>query len=320
MTDQDVNDQDANSKLHAAPQTGGVRFAPSPTGRFHIGNLRTAWISWKFAQTLKLPWVVRFEDIDRPRVLPGAQELQSRDMKDLGMKADQTLIQSELYRRHFELFERARKEGAIYACDCSRKDVQQALAGLASAPHDGRTPVYSGHCRHRASSGETVTYNSSIASLAWRMRMPGEEGHNDIIIARTSPSGDHFVPAYHWACAIDDYDGAYDLLVRSSDLAHAVPIQRGIQAWLMKSDGAERPFPKVFHTSLITQNDGHRLEKRTLGVTLDELRETGSSAQDVMMILEKSFNSSYLSEPFDDSGLLSEEPTELKLSEIGIRC
>lgn len=310
---------DPRSSNYAAPQTGGVRFAPSPTGRFHVGNLRTAWISWKFAKALNIPWVVRYEDIDRPRVLAGAQEFQASDMRELGMRADFTLIQSTFYPRHLELFERARAEGAIYACDCSRKDVLNALAGMSSAPNDGHAPAYSGNCRHRglATVGGPAI-NPGIMSLAWRMKMPREDGQDDVIIARTSTDGQHFVPAYHWACAIDDFDGAYDLLVRSSDLAHALVIQRGIQTWLMKSHGITREFPRVFHTALITQNDGHRLEKRTLGVTLEELAARGILSEQLLSIFENSFDSNLLRSAFVSDLTLAESAETLTLSELGL--
>ncbi|HVK60216.1 MAG TPA: glutamate--tRNA ligase family protein, partial [Bdellovibrionales bacterium] len=213
-------------KSLGAPATGGVRFAPSPTGRFHIGNLRTAWISYKLSRQLQLPWIVRFEDIDRPRVLAGAQEQQLADMRALGLVPDQVLVQSDFEERHWQLLIRAIEDGVIYPCDCSRKEVQQALSGLASAPH-AELAAYSGHCRP-LSRREL----KSVDSIAWRFRMPLESGIQDFIVARTSPqlsengASDRasFTPSYHWACAIDDFDGRYDWIVRSSDLAHALPL------------------------------------------------------------------------------------------------
>lgn len=308
-----IHSEATSSKSNAAPQTGGVRFAPSPTGRFHVGNLRTAYISYLWSRALKLPWVVRYEDIDRPRVLPGAQQLQASDMRELGMRADVELVQSEFYSRHLELFERARREGAVYACDCSRKDVQTALAGLASAPNDGGTPIYSGACR-----AKHTPPNSNAVSIAWRLKMPREDGHDDVIIARTAPDGFVFVPSYHWACAIDDFDGAYDLLVRSIDLAPAAFVQRAIQTWLMKSLGVSRALPRLFHTTLVTQNDGHRLEKRTQGVTLDELHSSGITTVRLLELFDQSFDSSLLTTPFSGTGDLQELQTALSLSKLGL--
>ena len=77
-----------------------TRFAPSPTGQFHVGNLRTAWISWQWSRALATPWIVRFEDIDAPRVKPGALEAQLEDLARLGMKPGSQFLQSERAQRH----------------------------------------------------------------------------------------------------------------------------------------------------------------------------------------------------------------------------
>lgn len=257
-----------------APPSGGVRFAPSPTGRFHIGNLRTAWISHQLAKDLGKPWVLRFEDIDRPRVAPGAQVQQLGDLTKLGLVADLVLLQSDFAQRHHEVFQSAVVSGRAYPCTCSRREVQEALRDLASAPNDGAVAVYSGACRPSSLPGEIGHITPSAeGTIAWRFRMSNESGQDDFIIARTDTAGD-FVPSYHWACAIDDFDGDYELIVRSQDLQSALKPQRAVQEWLALKGEAKtqtQPWPAAFHTSLVVQNDGHRLEKRTNGVTLDEL-------------------------------------------------
>lgn len=297
-----------------SPLSGGVRFAPSPTGNFHVGNLRTAWISHNFSKVLNLPWVVRFEDIDQPRVLAGAREKQSVDLAKLGLLADVELLQSEFRKRHWQCFVDGIKAKKIYACDCSRKEVQQALSSMASAPHSS-PPTYSGRCR--TSDGRTF---AASESLAWRFKMDDESGKDDFIVGRTSKTLDSngfpdfttFTPAYHWACAIDDHDGNYDLLVRSSDLRDSLKPQRAIQKWL----GRTKPIP-VFHTSLVIQNDGRRLEKRTQGVTLAELEKSNVSASRLLETFEKSFSHTI--------GELSTDPSfgepiqTMSLSQLGIR-
>jgi glutamyl-tRNA synthetase len=299
------------STIDAAPRTGGVRFAPSPTGRFHLGNLRTAWVSYQFARAWALPWAVRFEDIDRPRVLSGARERQLQDMAAFGMVPDVELTQSTFHARHLALFELARSTGAVYACTCSRRDVQMALAGLASAPHDGLAPVYSGACRSRL--------GPAAATIAWRFKMPREDGHDDFIVARTDSIDDSasFTPAYHWACAIDDFDGAYDLIVRSADLAPALPLQRAIQGWIARAEGNPPVVTRAFHTSLVTQDDGHRLEKRTLGVTLPELYAAGWDEVKLWRAFEKSFDRTLLAEDvFGSQGVAGESMATLRLSDL----
>lgn len=304
-----------------APRTGGVRFAPSPTGIFHVGNLRTAWVSYQWSKELKAPWVVRFEDIDGPRVLEGARESQLNDLSSLGWSPDVLLTQSEFRERHLELFRKAVLSGKAYPCDCSRKDVKAALAAMASAPNDGHIPVYSGHCRNL----HPVREFHAQDSIAWRFRMDDSTGCDDFIIARSSPEvGDDGLPrvsesiafAYHWACAIDDFDGDYHLIVRSHDLSSAVPLQRAIHKWLNETEDTTRVPPAVFHTSLVVQNDGNRLEKRTQGVTLKELLDQGFNRDDIRTMFEKSFDHSHFKQVPERHSIYGEARETLTLQAL----
>jgi glutamyl-tRNA synthetase len=314
----------------------GVRFAPSPTGRFHVGNLRTAWISWRWARRLGEPWAVRFEDIDRPRVLPGALEQQLADLSELGLVPDARILQSQRRERHWEVFLSALREGRIYPCVCSRQEVTSALSGLASAPQAAtgsapEAPVYSGACRGLGASelrcrlGELRVQRRT--GIGWRFRQPDPSGRDDFLVARTSPPVDgggvpdepSFTPAYHWACAIDDYDGDYRLLVRAGDLASATPIQRAVQSFLgLGSDRREWAPPAVFHCSLVTRDDGGRLEKRTKDVTLPELRERGIGVARLLELFELSFDEALLEPPPGPGSIIGERAEKLLLSELGI--
>lgn len=265
----------------------GIRFAPSPTGKFHVGNLRTAWVSWTISRQLGIPWVCRFEDIDQPRVQSGAMEAQLADLKTLGMIPDQILIQSQFYSRHLKLFLKAIEDRQVYPCFCSRKDILEVLDGAASAPHQ-EVPLYHGKCRNRTSI-PPVTH----PFIGWRFRGESSDGSQDFIIGRTEGGFEKeallsFVPAYHWACAIDDYDGSYTLLVRAWDLAPVVAHQRAIHSWLSHLE-VDRSAPAVFHTSLVVAAKGQRLEKRTLGVTLPELQTEGWTSERLLEQFELSF-------------------------------
>lgn len=279
-----------------------VRFAPSPTGVFHIGNWRTAWISREWARVLGVPWAVRFEDIDTPRVIAGAQDRQLLEMRELGLNPDIVTVQSSRRARHWELFEKARKDRAIYPCRCSRKEI---LSALASAPH-GEEILYSGKCREGFSG--TAPTN---ATIAWRFLSDDAGGKHDFIVARTDASAapESFVPAYHWACAIDDAEGDHGLLVRAHDLRSATPIQREIQKWM-----GLRDFPAVFHTALVTDDQGHRLEKRTRGVTLPELAQSGISAKRLIELFGKSFEARR--EDFAPGKIWGEPRTQLALKDL----
>ncbi|MBI2604887.1 MAG: hypothetical protein HYW49_02280 [Deltaproteobacteria bacterium] len=300
-----------------------VRFAPSPTGVFHLGNLRTAWVSHAWARALGLPWFVRFEDIDAPRSIPGAREKQLEDMARLGLVPDRMSLQSAQRARHWELFQAIVIERGAYPCVCSRKDLREALDQLASAPHaphavrrqEPEPPVYHGRCRGRVL---TAADQGALPTVAWRMKGAAEDGSQDMIIARTAkltPDETSFTPAYQWACAIDDSDGGFPLLVRAWDLESSARPQRAIQAWLASRENREAKFPAIFHASLLIGNDGSRLEKRTRGITLDELFAAGWTKQKILDRFEKSFTP-VLSD-FAPAKLWGEPRREITLKELG---
>jgi len=241
---------------------------------------------------MKVPWVVRFEDIDTPRVVKGALETQLEDLAALGLIPDRFYLQSERRPRHWEVFRRMLLSRDAYPCTCTRKEIRDAVEASASAPH-AEPPVYNGRCR------ETAAETRDLPSVAWRFRGQDPSGAQDLVIARTrglDADAESFMPSYPLACAVDDLDGNYSLVVRAWDLAQAGEAQRRIQNWLLQSKaglpGAENPLkpPPFFHTTLITQNDGHRLEKRTRGVTLPELFAKGVTKERILESFSKSFS------------------------------
>lgn len=295
-----------------------VRFAPSPTGSFHVGNLRTAWVSHAIARATKLPWVLRWEDIDAGRVVEGAREEQLRDMAALGLHPDDVYLQSDRHGRHVELFLRAAREGQVYPCWCSRADVQRDLQGMASAPH-GAQAVYSGRCR-----AGNVTPRRDLPGLAWRFRSPRGEGAEDFLVGRTStrlgadglPDPTTYAPSYNWACAVDDAEGGHRLLVRAWDLESVLLSQREVQTWVRTVTGAAaHELPPVFHTSLVNDNAHVRLEKRMRGVTLGELAVLGVSAARLGELFDASFRERP-SLPFAASS--GEARREWTLAELGL--
>lgn len=295
-----------------------VRFAPSPTGEFHLGNFRTAWISHWWAKSLKMPWVVRFEDIDAPRNIPGVRESQLREMELLGLKADRVLLQSSNRARHWEALQKFFEAGLIYPCFCSRKEVRAAVEGLASAPH-GPVPSYNGACRDLSRYPQT-----NNPTLAWRARMPDESGRDDFVVARTDlkfsqgkPDEASFVPAYNWACAIDDWDEGHQLLVRAWDLEEVLFQQRWIQGQLAQFEKKAFDPIAVFHAALVLNGGGERLEKRSRGALL---REVAGSADGLNGLIRKFEGSFRASASEYAPGLVFGEPFKtLSLNELGIR-
>lgn len=264
-----------------APPYGGVRYAPSPSGRLHLGNLRTAWVAREIARRLGIPFVVRVEDIDGPRVVPGARETQLEDMAAVGAGAERVEIQSAFGRRHRAVFDTAVAAGAVYPCTCSRRQVKASLEGIASAPHRP-VPVYDGHCR----TGVAVGADTPVG---WRWRADDASGIEDILVARTLGPRGHFQPAYHWACAIDDWDGRFPWLVRAWDLESARVPQRAIQRWLRAVEKSTDELPRVFHTTTVVDARGARLEKRSQGVTLPELFAVGWTGERIADCFSRTF-------------------------------
>ena len=158
---------------------------------------------------------------------------------------------------------------------------------------------YNGKCRNAPASADL--FHHPHPTIAWRFRADDPGGARDIIIARTErapgaesgPGAAGFAPAYHWACAIDDWDGGYRLLVRAWDLESATPHQRAIQSWLRASERGARAaglLPAVYHTALVTTDEGARLEKRTRGVTWPELEAQGVTMERLASLFLRSWS------------------------------
>ncbi|HEX4925332.1 MAG TPA: hypothetical protein VFV50_14655, partial [Bdellovibrionales bacterium] len=226
------------------------------------------------------------------------------------------LIQSHFHERHLESFERAVRDEMVYPCFCSRKEV---VEGLASAPH-GPMTVYTGRCRGLRAD-EWPAYDRP--TLAWRFKLNPSDPTQDFVVARTAAPGalaswsprEGFAPAYQWACAVDDYDGRYTLLVRAFDLLDSAAQQRGIQSWLASNANAPVRHPAVFHTALIVNDDSSRLEKRTKGVTLAELIARGLTEKTIIEKFESTFHIDRYQ--FAPGAIFGEDRRQMTLSELG---
>jgi len=264
------------------PLTVRTRFAPSPTGDLHLGGAWTALASWVVARRVGGTTVLRIEDIDRARVLPGSQARIEEDLRWLGLDWDEgperQSDRSAGYERALEVLGRA---GLLYPCDCSRAEV----ARVASAPHAGEETVYPGTCRDRGSSRRmkrppAIRVRVPRATLAYRDGCMGDvsqdlhEQVGDFVVRR----GDG-VFAYHLAVVVDDLDMGITEVVRGADLVPSTPRQ----IWLARALG--RSTPVYTHVPLVVDPRGSRLEKRAAGTTVRELREAGLAPERVVGVL-----------------------------------
>ncbi|MEB3352972.1 MAG: tRNA glutamyl-Q(34) synthetase GluQRS [Cyanobacteriota bacterium] len=239
------------------------RFAPSPSGALHLGNLRTALLSWLQARSSGGEWLLRIDDLDTPRNRSGAEESIVDHLRWLGLDWDGPLIrQSQRRGLYSGVLSALRRQGWLYPCRCSRR----MLADI-SAPHGGQ-PVYPGTCR-TAGHG----WGPQQGRLpSWRLRMPAGplawrepgigaeerwlwlEGHRevgDVVLRRA----DGFL-AYHLATAIDELTLGISEIVRGEDLRDSTAAQVGVMAML----GAEAP--RYWHVPLWREAAGRRLSKR----------------------------------------------------------
>lgn len=260
---------------------GAGRFAPSPSGDLHVGNLRTAVLAWAWARRTDRRFVLRIEDIDR--VHEGAAARQLEELEDIGLDWDgPVLVQSTRGDAHRAALERLRAEGAVFECYCSRRDVREA----ASAPH---VPPghYPGTCldltesqrRERraelAAQGRRPSLRLRAPARTWTVH---DELHGEV----TGPV-DHFVlqrsdgvPAYNLAVVVDDAFQGIDQVTRGDDLLTQAPGQACLATLL------GLPVPEFVHVPLAVTRSGVRLAKRDGAVTLEDLRSLGWRAGDVV--------------------------------------
>jgi glutamyl-tRNA synthetase len=260
--------------------TADGRFAPSPTGTLHLGNLRTALVAWLFARSQDARHLVRMEDLDSGRVRERFYDEQLADLAALGLDWDGPV---ERQSRRIALYEEAlqtlRAEGLVYECWCTRAEIREA----ASAPH-GALPegAYPGTCL-RLTATARAEREATGRPPALRARADAARvGFDDRIAGRFEGAVDDFVVrrndgafAYNLAVVVDDADQGVHEVVRGADLLDSTPRQ----LWLGARLGL--PAPRHAHVALMLGPDGERLAKRHGAVTLADRAALGQSAADV---------------------------------------
>ncbi len=240
------------------------RFAPSPTGVLHLGNLRTALLAWLFARSAGSPFVVRIEDLDTGRVRPGSAEQQLADLAAIGLDWDGPVwVQSERVAHYSSALEAL----PVYECFCTRAEVREA----ASAAH-GPVGVYPGTCvglsereqAQRRAAGRVpalrVRADATVVEFSDRV-LEAQSGLVDDFVVRRNDGAF----AYNLAVVVDDAAQGIEEVVRGADLADSTPRQ----IWLARALGY--PELSYAHVPLVVNAQGRRRAKRDGDVTLREL-------------------------------------------------
>jgi glutamyl-tRNA synthetase len=263
------------------------RIAPSPTGLLHLGHARTFRIAEQRALAVGGRLVLRIEDLDGPRCKPEFVAACLEDLHWLGLDWDEgpdvggphaPYEQSRRMDLYREPFERLRRSGCLYPCNCSRKDIVAAI----SAPHESdEEPVYPGTCRNRAvTAGERVS---------WRFRVPDGEAVTFIdgnLGPRSFVAGRDFgdflvwrhdgIPSYQLAVVTDDALMGVTEVVRGEDLL----VSTARQLLLYRALGWSPP--AFYHCELMRDEDGIRLAKRHASLSLRALREQGATPAELL--------------------------------------
>lgn len=254
-----------------------TRFAPSPTGRLHLGHAFSAVLGHQEATASGGHFQLRIDDLDqtrsRPEFVAGIEE----DLRWLGLAWDgEVIVQSRRTAYYDRALEKLRRRGLAYACYCTRADIAQSL----TAPHGDSAISYPGTCRALADDPD----RRATTAHCWRLDsgkalevcgLPSWREGDRRFDARASDIGDAILarkdaPAsYHLACVVDDSASGVTLVVRGADLRPSTPIQRLLQMLLELAE------PAYLHHPLVAHSDGRRLAKRDLAPTLAAMRDSG---------------------------------------------
>lgn len=270
-----------------------TRFAPSPTGLLHLGHAFSALTAWDMAEANGGRFLLRIEDIDRPRCQPEFEVAIHDDLHWLGLDWPQPAMrQSDRLPAYDAALARLADMGLTYPCSCTRADIREAL----SAPQEGAQPGpdgphYPGTCRARPMSerkpDDAIRLDIARAAaltgaLAFSETGPGHDtaqtmpperlAHEigDIVLARRDIG-----TSYHLAVVVDDAAQAISHVVRGEDLFSATPIHVLLQRLL------DLPTPTYHHHRLIRDEAGHRLAKRDDARAIRSFRAAGHSPADI---------------------------------------
>ncbi|MBO1074746.1 tRNA glutamyl-Q(34) synthetase GluQRS [Roseomonas marmotae] len=269
-----------------------TRFAPSPTGRLHLGHACSALLGWRAARQAGGRFLLRIEDIDPVRCRPEYTAGILEDLAWLGLDWDgPPRIQSRHLPEYRAALDRLEGMGLLYPCFCTRADIAREVAAIGHAPHGPDGLLYPGTCRQlpvamraaRIAAGEPYALRLDMGAALARLDGPlwfEEEGRGrlrcdparfgDVVLARKD------IPAsYHLCVTHDDALQGVTLVTRAEDLLPATDLHRLLQALM------GWPAPRYRHHPLLLGADGKRLSKRDRAPTLEALRAAGRSPEEV---------------------------------------
>lgn len=275
-----------------------TRFAPSPTGRLHIGHAYSALFAYKMALKNGGKFILRIEDIDTTRCRPEFETGIFEDLAWLGIKWETPVRrQSEHMNDYREALDTLSARGLLYPCFCTRKEIQAEIERSGAAPHGPEGRIYPGTCRNldksvqtdKIKSGAPYALRLDVAKamtlcgpLQWTDRAKGNQPATpeiigDVVLARKDTPA-----SYHLCVTLDDHLQGITLVTRGEDLFYASHLHRLLQELLGLN------VPEWHHHKLLLDNEGKRFAKRNNSVTLQHMRENElKTPDDILNIIDR---------------------------------
>ena len=274
-----------------------TRFAPSPTGRLHLGHAYSALFSAEYAVRSGGTFILRIEDIDRGRCRDEFEQAIYKDLEWLGLEWQHPVRrQSDHMEDYSAALDQLQERGLLYPCFCTRKEIALEIEAAGHAPHGPDGALYPGTCAglstleraDRMSEGREFALRLNMTEavhqagpLSWTDSLKGKvtatpEIFGDVVLARKD------VPtSYHLAVTHDDHAQNITMVTRGDDLFQATHVHRLLQALLDLNS------PDYHHHSLLTDDAGKRFAKRDKALTLQHLRESGKTPADVVAMIDR---------------------------------
>ena len=268
-----------------------TRFAPSPTGRLHLGHAYSALFAEAVAKEHGGDFLLRVEDIDVTRCRPEFVQGIIDDLSWLGIQwSGKVMFQSERSDAYSAALDQLNDQGLLYPCFCTRKDIMREISAASDAPHGSANILYPGICKRlseevrmeRLAHGDSHAMRLDshkalelVGDLQWHdleigTRSVCMEKLGDVVLARKDITN-----SYHLAVCVDDAAQGVTLVTRGEDLLESTHVHRLLQQLL------GFPVPQWHHHSLIRDEKGRRFAKRDGGLSLSAIRASGKDANEI---------------------------------------